>query len=154
MHKEQRLTQTIRYLQTIETNLDIYKIDHGQYPSQKAGLNALVGKYIRYLKKDSWGNSFIYETSAEDRKPLIRSVGPDGIDDSGTRDDVISTEKVYECEYFGSCTSIGEVIVIFLVPLTAILIITLALLLMAEIIPTIYFFSYSYLTKRKDKKVE
>jgi general secretion pathway protein G len=60
--------------------LDMYKLDHGSYPSTEEGLLALT-KTDKYFKdgkmpKDSWGHKFIYIN--KDGKVELISLGADG----------------------------------------------------------------------------
>jgi general secretion pathway protein G len=60
--------------------LDMYKLDHGSYPSTEEGLAALI-KSDKYFKdgkmpKDSWGHDFIYIN--KDGKVELISLGADG----------------------------------------------------------------------------
>jgi general secretion pathway protein G len=60
--------------------LDMYKLDHGSYPSTEEGLSALT-KTDKYFKdgkmpKDSWGHNFIYIN--KDGKVELISLGADG----------------------------------------------------------------------------
>jgi general secretion pathway protein G len=60
--------------------LDMYKLDHGSYPSTEEGLSALT-KTDKYFKdgkmpKDSWGHKFIYIN--KDGKVELISLGADG----------------------------------------------------------------------------
>jgi len=67
-------------MQSISLALDMYEIDHGNYPSS---LNDLVsgsgsdwhGPYLKQgLPKDPWGNAFIY--SAQQNSFSLKSSGP------------------------------------------------------------------------------
>lgn len=69
--------------------LDIYRLDTGHYPSQEAGLQALItvpadepkwqGPYLnKALPVDSWGNAYIYRIPGEQREYDLISLGKDG----------------------------------------------------------------------------
>lgn len=73
----------------LEKALDQYRIDTGHYPSQEAGLAALVTKPSNepkwsgpYLKKavpaDPWGNAYVYKIPGEHGEYDLLSYGKDG----------------------------------------------------------------------------
>jgi len=77
----------------IGKSLDIYKLQHGSYPSTAQGLQALVsppkGKPImETMPKDPWNNDYILVAPGTKNpgKFDVRSKGPDG--QEGTEDDV------------------------------------------------------------------
>jgi general secretion pathway protein G len=76
----------------IEKSLDIYKLQHGTYPSSAQGLGVLAsppkGKAImERVPKDPWGNDYIYMSPGQKNKKFdIISKGPD--QQEGTEDDV------------------------------------------------------------------
>ena len=80
----------------IETALNLYRLDNGQFPKASEGLEILVNKennslgYLTNLPKDPWGNR--YEVIFEPAGGLqIKSAGPDGIFDvAGKGDDNFS----------------------------------------------------------------
>ena len=73
-------------IQSLETALDLYKLDVGSYPSTEQGLMALVtpptsekeaarwreGGYLKKTKisNDPWGNPYVY-VSPGDRKSVV-----------------------------------------------------------------------------------
>lgn len=76
-------------IDALEKALDQYRIDTGHYPSQEAGLSALVTKPGNeskwdgpYLKKgvprDPWGNSYVYKIPGEHGDYDLLSYGKDG----------------------------------------------------------------------------
>lgn len=81
-------------IRSIETALDIYKLDNGSYPSTEQGLVALVerpssgnvsrwneGGYLkkRKISKDPWGNDYIYVSPGSNGDLDLSSYGGDGI---------------------------------------------------------------------------
>lgn len=73
----------------LEKALDQYRIDTGHYPSQEAGLAALVTRPSNeakwggpYLKKgvpaDPWGNPYVYKVPGEHGEYDLLSYGKDG----------------------------------------------------------------------------
>ena len=81
----------------IEKSLDIYKLQHGSYPSSAQGLSVLAsppkGKAImERVPKDPWGNDYIYMNPGQKNKKFdILSKGPD--QQEGTEDDVGNWEE-------------------------------------------------------------
>lgn len=88
-----RITKAHHDIRTIESALEMYRMDNFTYPSTDQGLQALVqrpggspeprnwreGGYMRSLPKDPWGNDYDYQ-GPEDTggRPLILSYGADG----------------------------------------------------------------------------
>lgn len=86
-------------ISAFETQLDIYQLDIGSYPTNEQGLQALretppdladPGKWQGpYAKKDipvdPWSNEYVYEL-LDSNQYKISSAGPDG--QLGTEDDV------------------------------------------------------------------
>ena len=69
--------------------LDVYRLDNFVYPSTDQGLEALVtqpseaanwksGGYIKKLKKDPWGNDYLYMSPGQHGEVDIYSLGADG----------------------------------------------------------------------------
>lgn len=71
---EAKVAKAKHDIQTIETALDLYKLDTGRYPSTDQGLDALInppntdpaprnwrtGGYIKKLSSDPWGFPYQY----------------------------------------------------------------------------------------------
>lgn len=70
---EARVTKAKTDIRSLETALDLYKMDNFKYPTTDQGLEALVtkpddpsvrnwkmGGYVRKLSKDPWGNDYQY----------------------------------------------------------------------------------------------
>ena len=96
------LPQVLRYLgnartdtaqtqiKSIESAMELYFIDNGQYPSDQAGIQALekaptdaIGWNGPYLKnagnlKDPWGKPYIYKIDDGGTKFSVSSLGRDG----------------------------------------------------------------------------
>ncbi|QVL31829.1 type II secretion system protein GspG [Telmatocola sphagniphila] len=82
--------------------LEEYKTDCGDYPSEKEGLRALVenpqvrgwkGPYApEEFLRDGWGQEIRYQLNLQDGKPIVWSIGADGLD--GTSDDIIRPRLV------------------------------------------------------------
>lgn len=83
-------------LRILKTALDDFKRDCGRYPATEEGMESLVhnpgtflwnGPYLTILKPDPWKHRYGY--ACRDESILIRSAGPDGIED--TADDLLET---------------------------------------------------------------
>jgi general secretion pathway protein G len=91
----------------LETALDAYEIDTGQYPTTAEGLKALVtspfngrlgagnwhGPYVRAVPNDPWGRPYRYRYPGAIQPLVLQlwSTGPDGQD--GTADDITNWEQ-------------------------------------------------------------
>jgi general secretion pathway protein G len=87
-------TQARVQIETLETALELYKLDNGSYPTTEQGLDALVetptvgklprkwreGGYLEksYVPKDPWGNDYIYLSPGLHGDFDIMSYGDDG----------------------------------------------------------------------------
>ncbi|KPJ93480.1 MAG: type II secretion system protein GspG [Gammaproteobacteria bacterium SG8_11] len=77
-------------LQSIESALELYKIDNFSYPTTEQGLDALVNKpdispeptnwkrYIKRLPKDPWKRTYIYVSPGQHGEVDIYTYGADG----------------------------------------------------------------------------
>jgi general secretion pathway protein G len=85
----------------LDSALELYRADVGQYPTDEDGLEALHtappsetgwhGPYIRrHAPNDPWGNPYVYHVTqpAGEGPFTLLSRGPDGIE--GTADDVVN----------------------------------------------------------------
>jgi len=82
-------------IQSLETALQLYKLDTGNYPSTEQGLQALVeppatgelarawreGGYLEkgQVPKDPWGNDYVYLSPGAQAEFDIISYGADGV---------------------------------------------------------------------------
>ncbi|NRA83396.1 MAG: type II secretion system major pseudopilin GspG [Gammaproteobacteria bacterium] len=85
---------------TLESAMDMYKLDNSRYPNTDQGLEALVSKpdidpqprnyredgYIKRLPTDPWGNEYLLLQPGENGKYDLFSAGLDG--EEGTEDDI------------------------------------------------------------------
>ncbi len=90
--EEARRTKSMMDIKSIETALNLYKIDSGSFPTTEQGLEALVekpatgeiprkwrdGGYLAKVPKDPWGNVYIYLSPGEHGDYDLVSYGPDG----------------------------------------------------------------------------
>lgn len=76
-------------IDALERALDHYHLDTGHYPSQEAGLAALViqpsnepkwsGPYLKKeIPRDPWGNAYVYKIPGERSEYDLLSYGKDG----------------------------------------------------------------------------
>jgi general secretion pathway protein G len=87
-----RVSRVASDIRSIETALDLYRLDNFRYPTTEQGLIALVkqpndptltnyrsGGYLPSLPKDPWGNVYIYASPGADGRDYdIISYGRDG----------------------------------------------------------------------------
>ena len=87
-----RVSKARHDINALESALDVYRLDNFNYPSTDQGLDALVtkpttspeppnwkqGGYIKRLKKDPWGNDYLYLSPGEHGEIDIYSLGADG----------------------------------------------------------------------------
>lgn len=94
-------------IKSLESTLQMYKLDNGSYPSTSQGLDALITKpngypeaknwdingYINKVPKDAWGNEFNYISPGLNSDFEIISFGADGMEGgSGYDSDIVSNE--------------------------------------------------------------
>ncbi|NQZ09480.1 MAG: type II secretion system protein GspG [Algicola sp.] len=90
-------------IKTIETALKMHYLTFGHYPNSKAGLSSLVEaktfpdgqteQFLPELPMDPWNNPYIYRYPTQQSKTRpwdLYSMGPDGIDDHQSNDDIHS----------------------------------------------------------------
>ena len=87
-----RVAKARHDIQALESALDVYRLDNFVYPTTDQGLEALVsqpttapeppnwkqGGYIKKLRKDPWGNDYLYLSPGEHGDVDIYSLGADG----------------------------------------------------------------------------
>lgn len=95
--EDARISKTTADIKSLDSALEMYKLDTGSYPSSDQGLNALInnmaqapkwnGPYIKGgLPHDGWGHEYIYRFPGEHGEFDIMSAGADG--QPGTADDM------------------------------------------------------------------
>ncbi len=102
---ESKQIATKAQIELLSTALDVYKLDTGKYPTQDAGLEALINKSDEagnwkgpYLKKekipkDPWRAEYIYNSPGEHGDYDIISYGADGSEGgTGENQDIVSWE--------------------------------------------------------------
>ncbi len=92
--EEAKQLKAMIQIESLETALQLYKLDNGSYPDTEQGLQALVqqpdtgqvknwrkGGYLEKgkLPLDPWGNAFIYLSPGVNGDYAISSNGADGI---------------------------------------------------------------------------
>lgn len=95
---EAKIETTKIQLKAIRDALEQYKLDNGLYPTTEQGLRALVERpsippipnrwrpYLDKVPQDAWGRDFLYLSPGINRPFELRSIGPDGKED--TEDDL------------------------------------------------------------------
>ncbi|HEX7127195.1 MAG TPA: type II secretion system major pseudopilin GspG [Thermodesulfobacteriota bacterium] len=87
-----RRTRVVADLKSIETALDLYKLDNGVYPTTEQGLEALVtkptvgnipanwkdGGYLPRVPVDPWGQPYAYAYPGTQGEYDLFSLGADG----------------------------------------------------------------------------
>lgn len=95
--EDARIAKATADISTIDSVLDQYKLDTGQYPNTDEGLSALMsnvgnsdkwnGPYLKSLPSDPWGNPYLYKYPGEHGGEYdVYSAGPDK--QPGTQDDI------------------------------------------------------------------
>ena len=89
-----RITKAKSDILSLESALDLYKLDNYAYPNTDQGLDALInrptsdpvptnwqeGGYIKKLQKDPWQRDYLYLSPGEHGEIDIYSLGADGIE--------------------------------------------------------------------------
>ncbi|MFT5814559.1 MAG: general secretion pathway protein G, partial [Psychroserpens sp.] len=72
-------------MQMLQTSLDTYRLDVGNYPTslnelRTSEINGWDGPYIpKDVPNDPWGNAYIFQSPGDDGKPFnLLSYGKDG----------------------------------------------------------------------------
>ncbi|MEW5755803.1 MAG: type II secretion system major pseudopilin GspG [Pseudomonadota bacterium] len=87
-----RIAKAKQDIRTLETSINLYKLDNYFYPSTEQGLEALVkkpsgdpqprnwksGGYLDRLPKDPWGNDYLYLNPGVKGSIDIYTLGADG----------------------------------------------------------------------------
>ena len=113
LHASSKIGSARAQLMLIENSIETFKNDVGRYPTTEEGLDAVRtsppqasnwdGPYIhKEIPPDPWGHPYVYHSPAKfGTKPYdLYSLGDNGIDDQGERDDV-TTWKETNMEYYG-----------------------------------------------------
>ena len=89
-----RITKAKSDILSLESALDLYKLDNFTYPTTDQGLEALIsmpssdpvptnwqkGGYIKKLQKDPWQRDYLYLSPGENGEVDIYSLGADGVE--------------------------------------------------------------------------
>lgn len=83
----------------IKSALQLYRLDHGRYPSTADGLQVLLQPppggqegYIEHLRLDPWGNDYAY--SSDGRTYVLSSLASDGTQGGEGYDEDITSDDV------------------------------------------------------------
>lgn len=76
---------------SLQTAMELYRLDHFRYPDEQDGLEALVSApagvdaskypaegYVQRLRPDPWGNPYVYRNPGDNGPYDIVSLGADG----------------------------------------------------------------------------
>ena len=77
---EARKTKIVNDIMVLESALELYKLDNGDYPSEDIGLEILANdqkKYINGIPNDPWGIPYRYRYPGKFRKFDIWTLGAD-----------------------------------------------------------------------------
>ena len=80
---EARKTKIINDIQVLQSALELYKLDNGEYPSEKIGLKILANKqkqYINGIPSDPWENPYKYRYPGKFNNYDIWTLGADNIE--------------------------------------------------------------------------
>ena len=92
-------------IQSIESALQLYRLDNGMYPSTEQGLQALVSKpakgpaptnwkaggYLQKVPADPWGHAYKYASPSPQADFEVVSFGADGVQEGeGKNADIVS----------------------------------------------------------------
>ena len=87
---EARVVKAKQDVLSIQSALDLYKLDNGFYPTTDQGLQALVHKpegsptpnnwqsYLKSVPKDPWGRDYLYLNPGEHDEVDVFTYGADG----------------------------------------------------------------------------
>jgi len=90
--EEAKRTKTAVQIKNLQSALDLYKLDSGNYPTTDQGLQALIekpaigeiprnwkeGGYMDKIPKDAWGNNYVYISPGVHGDFDLYSYGADG----------------------------------------------------------------------------
>ncbi len=91
--EQARVAKAKTDIRSLETALDLYRLDNFSYPTTEQGLEALVtmpvgspepknwkaGGYVKQLNKDPWGNPYKFLSPGAKSEIDLYSLGPDGV---------------------------------------------------------------------------
>ncbi len=92
----ERRTETTSSMRRVATALAVCQMDVGNYPSSLEGLLTPTTNYPEGflgkggLPNDAWGNGYRYLLLEQGARYRLWSKGPDGVDQSGSGDDIVS----------------------------------------------------------------
>lgn len=95
--QEARTNAALGDIKSYESAIELYALENNDaYPDTFDALVSGERNYIRDLKKDPWGNSYVYLIPGQHHKDSfdVYSMGPDGLD--GTEDDIAPWDRDVE----------------------------------------------------------
>lgn len=86
--KQYRLSEALATLQLCGASLDNWIKDNHRIPTELEGLTVLMPR--KFPVQDGWGRTLIYKVKKQGKEQgnKLYSVGPNGIDEDGTGDDI------------------------------------------------------------------
>jgi general secretion pathway protein G len=91
-----RIVKAKEDIRSIESSLDLYRLDSGVYPTQAQGLQALVTQpttapvptqwkpYLKHLPIDPWGRPYRYSNPGQHGEVDVYSLGTGGEENGST----------------------------------------------------------------------
>jgi general secretion pathway protein G len=75
-----RIQKVQNDIRTIESALNLYRLDTFSYPTTEQGLSVLVPKYIQHLPEDPWKNTYLYLNPGDHGEMDIFTLGSDALE--------------------------------------------------------------------------
>ncbi len=86
-----RASQSLGDIKALGATVEMYHQEHGHWPPDQAALQTLIdtGWWDPDISpEDSWGQPLIYRVLQDGSGFIVYSIGPNGIDDGGVKDDI------------------------------------------------------------------
>ena len=90
--EQAQLTKINSDIDTYGAALDFYRLQNYQYPTTEEGVDVLVPKHIKRMKKDPWKRDYLYSSPGRDGSAYeIYTLGRDGLEGGEGIDSDISS---------------------------------------------------------------
>ena len=90
--EQAQLTKINSDIDTYGAALDFYRLQNYQYPTTEEGMDVLVPKHIKRMKKDPWKRDYLYSSPGRDGSAYeIYTLGRDGLEGGEGIDSDISS---------------------------------------------------------------
>lgn len=84
-------TKAQQDIKAIQSGLDIYRLDKGDYPNSEEGLAVLVNNYLNKLPQDPWGADYVYLNPGTKCEIDVYTLGKDRVSGgSGNNADIFN----------------------------------------------------------------